>query len=99
YVADALPIGMRHESGKRRESADAQHHDVALFTRRDAHSAQGACALAFCCLAFALDRERLQALAAVRRYKMSHRIRLVSVTAVYATARRWVCPKELLMRR
>ena len=35
-VADALPVGAGHESLERREAADAEHDDVALFARAHA---------------------------------------------------------------
>ena len=39
-VAHALPVGMGHEAVERREAADAEHDDVALFARADAQPGQ-----------------------------------------------------------
>ena len=39
-VADSFPVGVRHEAVERREAADAEHDQVALLARADAHRAQ-----------------------------------------------------------
>src|SRR5665213_1349944 len=36
-VADTAPACMTHETGERREFANAEHHDIALLPRRDAY--------------------------------------------------------------
>ena len=41
-VADAAPVRLSHESVERRESADAEHHDITRLARRDRHRRKAA---------------------------------------------------------
>ena len=58
-VADALPIGAGHEAVERREAADPEHDQVALFARADADRAQRLRAGALRRELFALQHQRL----------------------------------------
>ena len=64
-VADALPVGVRHEARKRREPADAEHDDVALFARADGEPRQRRRAALLGDPGLALEQQRAQADATV----------------------------------
>ena len=65
-VADALPVGVRHEALERREAADAEHDDVALLARADGEPGQRRGAAPFRFQRVAGEQQRPQVAAAVR---------------------------------
>ena len=72
FVARALPVGVRHESVEWREPADAEHDEVALLARGNQQLRQRLGALAFLGRALFIEKQRLQALAAMRGNETGH---------------------------
>jgi hypothetical protein len=68
-VAHALPVGARHEALERREAADAEHDEVALFARGDAQPRERPGAAGFGGALRLVQQQRAQAAAAVREWK------------------------------
>src|SRR6185369_1191983 len=59
-LADAFPVGARHEALERREAADAEHDEVALLARADPDRLERARPRQLGGERFAAQRERLE---------------------------------------
>ena len=72
-VAHPAPVGLAHEARERRETADAEHHDVARLARGDRHRGQGGGALARGGKGIAFGHQGLERRSTVRADETRHR--------------------------